>query len=313
VPIDAVRVDSAPPFDIYIRPGYAQRVILYCEQNVRFLASARDKLKENRVEYLYVPLRQRSAYGTYLNDHMRDVLADPQLSPRRKAAVLYDAAQAVIEEVLAKPPTREQLKRGKNVVRATVDFMRAEDFRIEDLLRTISCDFYAYTHSINVVAYTVGLAQRTGVSDHATLREIANGALLHDIGKQGLDPEVVRKKDGLSKGEWDLVRRHPEEGYELLAKRDSLGEVALDIVLHHHERLDGAGYPDRIGGGEISPYVRMVSIADVFDALTTDRYHQGARNTFEALSIMHQEMRPELDMDLLRAFVEMMGGSRRKL
>ena len=120
------------------------------------------------VEFLFVPVKQRPAYSQYLNDHMRDVLDDANLSPRKKAAVLYDAAQAVVEEVLSKPPTREQLRRGKNVVRQTVDFMHARDFRTEDLLRTISCDFYLYTHSLNVVASPVVLAHRSGASAPAS-------------------------------------------------------------------------------------------------------------------------------------------------
>jgi HD-GYP domain-containing protein (c-di-GMP phosphodiesterase class II) len=95
----------------------------------------------------------------------------------------------------------------------------------------------------------------------------------------------------------------------MLHETRSLGEIALDIVLHHHEKLRGRGYPDGLDGRLISPFVRMVTIADIFDALTTERSFQRARSTFEALSIMRVEIGHDIDANLFRAFVAMMGGA----
>ena len=93
----------------------------------------------------------------------------------------------------------------------------------------------------------------------------------------------------------------------MLESTGLFGEIALDIVLHHHERLNGSGYPHRLKDPQISPFVRIVAIADVFDALTTDRSHQKGRSSFEALSLMHRTMQPQLDMTVLRTFTEMLG------
>ena len=86
-----------------------------------------------------------------------------------------------------------------------------------------------------------------------------------------------------------------------------LREIALDVVLHYHERLSGNGYPHKLAGNLISPFVRIVTIADIFDALTTDRPHRKGHSTLSAISVMHQSMRDDLDSNLLKLFVEMMG------
>jgi HD-GYP domain-containing protein (c-di-GMP phosphodiesterase class II) len=107
----------------------------------------------------------------------------------------------------------------------------------------------------------------------------------------------------------EKIKVHPDLGFKLLEEANCLGEIALDVVLHQHERLTGSGYPDKLKGEAISPFVRIVSIADVFDALTTDSPHRKGHSTRDAIGIMHQSMRDDLDQDLLRMFVDIMSGS----
>lgn len=307
ISIDAVRVDSVPEFDIYFQPGVAQPFVLYCEHNTPFTETARKRLEDNRVFTIYFQQADRKKYHRYIADHLETILEDPDLSPKKKAGILYDSAQAVVEEVLLEPGTPETVNRGKRIVEHTVEFMTAPGFMLEHLLRTISADAYLYTHSVNVVAYSVALALRSGYEDPASLRELANGALLHDVGKSSISPDVLYKPGPLTSSEWDLIRAVPENGYGMLREAGCLGEIALDIVRHHHERLDGSGYPDKLQGNRISRFVRIVSIADIFDALTSDRHHQKGKSTFEALRLMNNTMGETIDPELFRGFVEIMG------
>lgn len=304
--IDSIRLDTTPDFALYFRPSPEQPFVLYCERNLPFTRAARKRLESSRVACLYIKQEERREYNRYLADHLEDILRDAKLNVKEKSAILYDSAQAVVEDILAHPPTRETIDRGKEIVQHTVNFMTAEDFMIEHLLRAISCDYYLYTHSVNVVAYSVALAMRTGQRNSAMLREIANGALLHDVGKRSLNPALLNKSSALSIDEWERMKTHPVEGHRMLRESGGIGEIALDIVLHHHEKLDGTGYPEGLKNDAVSPFVRIVAIADIFDALTTERYHQKPQNTFNALQIMRNEMRNELDKDLLRAFVDVM-------
>lgn len=307
ISIDSLRVDTAPPFDLFLKPASEASFVLYCERNTPFTQAARQKLVSNRREYLYIDEEARGDFNRYLAGHLEEILADKKLSPREKSVVLYDCAQAVVEDVLDDPLNRDNIQRGKKVVRNTVDFISSSEFKLEHMLKAISEDFYLYTHSVNVVAYSIALAARWGVNDRATLREIANGALLHDIGKARLPVRLLHKADSLTDEEWDRMKSTAREGYEMMAELGNVGEIALDIILHHHERMDGSGYPDRLAGEAISPYVRIVAIADVFDALTTDRHHQKAKSTFEALKLMNEEMKDGLDQQIFRTFVQMMG------
>jgi len=311
VSIDSIRVNSVPQFDLFLRVGPGQPMVLYCEHNTPFTVKARTQLENNRIKLFYVRSEEHAAYRLYLAENLDTILKDKDLSLKKKSVILYDCAQAVVEDVLTRPRSRESIVRGKDIVRQTVEFMTAENFLLEHLLRSISCDYYLYTHSVNVVAYTLALAMESGYTDRATLREVANGALLHDIGKSMLEPALLNKAGPLTPREWELLQTHPKSGYALLLEHGNLGEIALDIVLHHHEKLNGAGYPEKLPGDAISPFVRMVTIADIFDALTTDRFHEKAKSTFDALSMMLNTMSEDLDADLVRIFVEMMGSPTR--
>ncbi len=307
ISMDSLRLDTAPPFDLFLRTSADQPFVLYCERNTPFTVQAKQRLANNRRDSLFINEKQKGDYNRYLAGHLEEILKDKRLTTREKSVVLYDCAQAVVEDVLKDPQDRDNIKRGKQVVRDTVDFMSAVDFKLEHLLRAISEDFYLYTHSVNVVAYSIALAVRTGITDAATLREIANGALLHDVGKSKLPPALLEKSGSLTPQEWARIKETAREGYEMMANAGSVGEIALDIILHHHERMDGSGYPDQLKGPAISPYVRIVMIADVFDALTTDRHHQKGKSTFDALTTMGAEMKNELDPQIFRTFVQLMG------
>lgn len=307
VAISSLRLDTEPVFDLYFRPGPVQPFVLYSERNHRITDDTLQRLRDNRIEQLFVRESELGDFRRYLAANMGAILADTTISPREKATLLYTSAQAVLEDVFDSPPTVESVGLGKEVVRHTVAFMTSDGFLLEHLLRTISTDYYLYSHSVNVVAYSVALAMRAGFSDAPTLRELANGALLHDIGMSRIDARLRNAPVSLTPDQWERVKRHPADGHEMLAETGNLGEVALDIVLHHHEKLNGQGYPHGLSNRELSPFVRIVSLANVFDALTTDRPHQPARKTFPALHVMQSEMRNEIDPDLFRMFVEMMG------
>ncbi len=309
--IASLRLESVPNFSLYFRPGPEQPFVLYREQNTKFTAEVLERLQDNRVQVLYILQKNRGEYYRYIEQYLDEILADPDIGLKEKADVLYNSAQAVVEDVLDNPPSRDHIRRSKEVVRHTVDFMTADSFLLEDFLRSISCDYFLYTHSVNVVSYSIALAMQAGIGDRATLREIANGALLHDVGMSTVPDYLITKSGPLTQAEWDIMRRHPVEGHKVMSETGNLGEIALSIIRGHHEKLDGTGYPDRLKEDEISQFVRIVAIANVFDAMTTDRKYKERRNSFDALTVMREAMRRELDQGLVRLFVEMMGARKR--
>jgi len=302
-----LRVDRVARFDTFLEPGPGQPLVLYSERDVRFTEEARQRLVDNRVDTLYVHRDQLPEYNRYIQENLADLLAEEALPIEARADLLYSSASAVVEDVFAEPLAQESIQRSKGVVKNTVSMMLTDPHVFGYLLKVVAPDYRISTHSVNVVTYAVALAQRAGYGDAATLRELATGALLHDVGKTRVDSAILESPGPLSLEQWDALKKHPAEGHDMLASTDSLGEVALDIVRHHHEKVRGGGYPDGLAGDRISPFVRIVTIADVFDALTTHRPFQRARASFNALSLMTTQLAVDLDRELFRLFVGMMG------
>lgn len=136
-------------------------------------------------------------------------------------------------------------------------------------------DREAAGHSHRVAAYTVRLAREIGVHDPGELEELRRAALLHDIGKAGIPDHILLKPGRLNQQEWRIIRTHPVLGYRMLRRIPRL-EKAAELAYCHHERWDGTGYPRGLRGEEIPLGARLFAVADVFDALTSDRPYRTA-------------------------------------
>lgn len=307
ISLASLRLDSVTHFDIYFQPRPDQPYVLYAEKNIKFTEEVRRRLIENRIDTVYIRANQRSGYNLYIEENLPSILADANIPAEEKAEMLYSSSCGVVETVLANPESLTAIRRSRDMVRHTVDFMIADRRMFGFLLKTIASSYKVHTHCMNVVTYSVALAQRAGFSDPATLRELAVGALLHDVGKSKIDSTILYKATPLTDHEWEIMKRHPALGHDILNEAGSIGEIALDIVLHHHEKFHGSGYPDNLTGTRISELVRIVTIADTFDAMTTDRPFQSARTSFTALSTMNIKHGADFDRSLLKVFVGMMG------
>lgn len=164
---------------------------------------------------------------------------------------------------------------------------------------------YTYLHSVAVCALMINLARRLHLPEQDA-RRIGMAGLLHDIGKMAVPAAILDKPGALDDTEFARIRSHPEEGHALLAGSAGIDELALDVCLHHHERIDGRGYPFGKKAEEISIYARMGAICDVYDAVTSNRPYKQAWSPNEALARM-REWEGHFDPDILEAFIESIG------
>ena len=153
------------------------------------------------------------------------------------------------------------------------------------LTRLRSKDEYTYVHSVAVSALIVNFARHLGLSPQDA-RELGVAGLLHDVGKMVVPGRILHKPGALTEEELALVRTHPEQGYRLLTEGEGMSDIALDVARHHHERMDGGGYPLRLRGDEISLHARIAAICDVYDALTSRRPYKEAWTPAEAIGRM---------------------------
>jgi putative two-component system response regulator len=170
------------------------------------------------------------------------------------------------------------------------------------LARSIEAkDSLSEGHSNRMADYAVELGESVGLAEQA-LEELRIACLLHDVGKVSVPDGILMKPGRLSAEEMEIVREHPVVGERICAPLKSLRRI-LPVIRHHHERMDGSGYPDGLRGEQIPVQARILQIADIYDALTTDRPYRMALSTEEALQILDYEMRRGwLDAPLVSKF-----------
>jgi HD-GYP domain-containing protein (c-di-GMP phosphodiesterase class II) len=167
-------------------------------------------------------------------------------------------------------------------------------------------DDYTFLHSVSVCTLLVAFC-RSRQLDAETTYQAGIGGLLHDTGKALVPDAILNKPGRLTEEEFDIVRRHPKDGYDILRRSDGVGPIPLDITLHHHERRDGTGYPDRQAEQGISELAQMAAIVDVYDAITADRcYHKGMPAA-EALRKMYEWSKFHFNPALTQEFMRCVG------
>lgn len=153
-----------------------------------------------------------------------------------------------------------------------------------DLNKFRTFDNYTYVHSVNVAILAALIGQQLSFNAK-NLRDLTLGAMLHDIGKRFIPAEILNKSSNLTPGEFEIIKKHPLLGEEMLRKANLSGEV-LSIIRHHHERWDGTGYPDGISRNAITLNAQIVAVADVFDALVSDRPYRKGLPPYYALELV---------------------------
>lgn len=173
------------------------------------------------------------------------------------------------------------------------------------LIRLKNKDDYTYLHSVAVCALMVALSKELGLSD-AEIKQAGLAGLLHDIGKACTPMEVLNKVGTLTHEEMKLVKLHPELGHKLLLEANVTDAVVLDVCLHHHEKINGMGYPNKLKSDEISLFARMCAVCDVYDAITSNRPYKAGWEPGVSLQRMSR-WTEHFDDAVFNAFVKSVG------
>lgn len=174
------------------------------------------------------------------------------------------------------------------------------------LARLKTADDYTYMHSVAVCALMIALARQLKLGE-AEIREAGLAGLLHDIGKMAISSDILNKPGKLTGPEFTAVKEHPGQGHRMLLAAGGVSAIALDVCLHHHEKMDGSGYPDGLAGDQISLYARMGAICDVYDAMTSNRSYKRGWCPAESLQNMAKWSKGHFDPAIFSAFVKCIG------
>ncbi|HSC48133.1 MAG TPA: HD-GYP domain-containing protein [Gammaproteobacteria bacterium] len=161
-------------------------------------------------------------------------------------------------------------------------------------------------HCLNVSILAIAFGRHLGMGEDE-LNKLGLGAMLHDVGKMRTPPQVLDKPGKLTEEERMLVRKHPSDGYGVLKLSKQLPPEVLDIVMHHHERVDGRGYPDGLSGDAVSLPARIVGLVDAYDNLTGDSLYRAVKTPGEALRVLRSEGANEYGRELVQEFIRCLG------
>lgn len=295
--VASVLTERPLAFDLYL--GVAGKPVLFRKLG--------DVLTRERVKILFrhggekflIRTNQRALYLQSL----REASHNPECTPEEKGRLLKETAFVHVNDLFTKKDISPVVTEAHSLVEEMVNFMSADINATATLMRLSTHDYYTYNHCVDVSVYSIVLARRVfGESNKNLLIAAGLAGLLHDIGKRKVDTAIINKSSALTKDEWNEIKRHPEYGRNFLEGVPNVPDRIKLTVFEHHENYDGTGYPRGLQGDQISGLARVVMIADVFDALTTDRSYHKAVNPVEAMNLMFGMQPGKFDPDIFHSF-----------
>lgn len=224
-----------------------------------------------------------------------------------RAGAIVEKARESVEDILgqARLGKAVDIARTMPVIEEITGSIDRNASALVSYVRIKQADEYTYLHSVAVCALMINLGRQLLFEDDL-LAELGTAGLLHDIGKLSIPTEILTKPGPLTPAEMAQVKQHPLRGAELLSRNRDVSEVIIDVCSHHHERVDGRGYPRGLRGDRISLNARMAAVCDVYDAVTSRRPYSGPEQPAEALAAMFG-VKGQFDESVLAAFIRSVG------
>jgi HD-GYP domain-containing protein (c-di-GMP phosphodiesterase class II) len=303
IPLKAIRLKVVENVDLYCKPRDGNTPILYCSGDYPICDQDIDELERRGVKALYVSSACFAEVQKQLFKSLEELVSDEQISPTDRFSLLQTAVSLEIDLSFRLIKIKSYKSLSGRVAENIVSLLESNSVLPRQLFQVVQHDFYTFTHVTNVAGFAVMLAERLGISSGEDLRKIAEGALLHDIGKRFIPSTVLCKTGRLSEAERRLIETHPLRGFVDLRTSCNVGFEQLLMVYQHHERIDGKGYPVRLVGDEIHPWARMLTVVDVFDALTSKRPYREAMRLSDALGFLERGAGTHFDKEMVQCWI----------
>lgn len=244
-------------------------------------------------------------YKLFLKELTTQKLPDSCIKEEVRIEIVKENTKIVARDLMDNPRSGEHIKEAKESVNNMIQTIIENPTSFYGLMRIQTHDYYTYVHSVNVSTLSIGIGMAIGLKNNE-LEDLAFGALLHDIGKSIVDSKLINKPGKLTDSEFKIIKSHVLLGERLLRKHKNLPEPIFYPVLQHHEKLSGTGYPNGLCENEIHTFGRISSVADIYDAMTTERAYKKAFSTFTALNYLAKNT-SDYDQGIFKHFILMLG------
>ncbi|HCS62913.1 MAG TPA: phosphodiesterase [Cellvibrio sp.] len=243
--------------------------------------------------------------GAEKTQHSEKVSLEDEIQTAAKLCA--KAKEAVIEMFSdARMGKAIKIEQARALVEDISDSVLRQPHALISLARLKTADEYTYMHSVAVCALMIALARQLNLGEDG-VREAGFAGLLHDIGKVGIPMKVLNKPGKLTDSEFAIVKSHPEVGAKILIESYQVSPMVLDVCLHHHEKVDGTGYPHGLKGDTISLYAKMGAVCDVYDAITSNRPYKKGWAPADSIRKMAEWSKGHFDEAVFQAFVKTVG------
>lgn len=312
VPIDLEILQEGEPleFPIYQRLNGSRPFALVMNRRQRFTKRLRAAIQSTEGLGIYTDRRFLSDYEDYLESRLGIFLSDESVPLETRSEVLYGQASKAVEGLFTGDISPKSLEKAANEATHLSMYLSLNPKVLRSMMSMTSNDYYTFTHSLHVCIYGLGLYQHVFPrKSAAAMGPVSVGLLFHDIGKSRVDGAILKKEGPLNPSEWETIKRHPAWGRDILVENGIQDPTVLDIALAHHERMEDQGYPYGLKGDQLTDAAKIAAIADVFDAMTTNRPYKKRLTRFEALKEMSEQNQfgDHFAHHFFEAFVRMMG------
>ncbi len=225
-----------------------------------------------------------------------------------RAKLTFDTARDQVDEVLESISSGEtfDMDASRKAIQSCVTSILNNANALLWLTQVKQQDHYTAEHSLRVGILAIAFGRFLDFNEY-DLELLGLCGMLHDVGKAKIPDDILNKPGRLSRIEFDIMKEHAQFGKDILLEYDGVEKLIIDTAHYHHERVDGKGYPEQVNAAYLHKYIRMVSIVDVYDAITSARPYKDGSPAFDALKILFSERGKHFDNDLVEAFIRMVG------
>jgi len=303
----SLRTNTTVGCDIFLlaKTTAEVRFVLYCRGDAIFDDEKKNMLVAQRIKSLFIKKGEQQTYFDYLENNFQQIISDPSIPPDERTKIVHGAATNLVKD-LYNDPKSGSVERTKTFAHNMVDYVIKDSKSAESLLKIAVHEYQTYTHSVNVAAVGTLFGQDLGLGVD-DLKGLCTGILVHDVGKTRISTDILNKKGKLTKEEFEIIKKHPELGIEVLEETGVGFKEERIVTLQHHENDDGSGYPYGLKKDEIHPCGKIARVIDVYDALTSNRSYKDAMRPFAALKEMKDGMLNCFDTELFKEFIRFLG------
>lgn len=306
VPNCILQILDTSSVDLFLQHDHKEAPVFYRDAGYPLSQDRVQGLSESCQDALFVRSRDFASFSKDLVDSLDHALVTQTLPADERFELLQCTVSLEVEQSLRMVNCDSYVSQANKIGRQIVQLVNENEVLPSELFDIVRHDHHTFVHVTNVAGYATLLAKELGISDRKELEQIAIGGLLHDMGKRHIPRSILNKIEPLTGEEREVIRQHPQAGYEELCRRETLVHGQLMMVYQHHEHLNGHGYPVGILADEIHPWAKMLAVVDVFDAITGFRPYRFPMTCDKALEFLESRAGSQFDEEFVSCWTSTM-------